>query len=99
LKEKENMFPNQLSGGQRRRISIARALMNDPKIILADEPTAELDIETETEIMNMLREIHRDGGVTMLMVSHNYDLASYANRRFRMVVGRLVPVEQDLIIK
>ena len=89
LADKEKLFPNQLSGGQRRRISIARALMNDPKIILADEPTAELDVETEAEIMKMLQEIHRGGGVTMLMVSHNYDLATYATRRFRMDAGRL----------
>ena len=89
LSNKEKLFPNQLSGGQRRRISIARALMNNPKIILADEPTAELDIETEAEIMKMLQEIHRGGGVTMLMVSHNYDLATYATGRFRMDAGRL----------
>ena len=89
LSNREKLFPNQLSGGQRRRISIARALMNNPKIILADEPTAELDVETEAEIMKMLQEIHRGGGVTMLMVSHNYDLATYATRRFRMNAGRL----------
>lgn len=90
LLNKEKLFPNQLSGGQRRRISIARALMNNPKIILADEPTAELDVETEAEVMEMLREIHKGGGVTMLMVSHNYDLATYATRRFRMSAGKLI---------
>jgi len=82
-------LPSELSGGERRRISIARALVNDPEIILADEPTAELDAETEAEIMLLLSEIHRAGGVTMLMVSHNYDLANYATRRFRMNRGRL----------
>ena len=82
-------LPSELSGGERRRISIARALVNDPEIILADEPTAELDAETEAEIMKLLSEIHRVGGVTMLMVSHNYDLANYATRRFRMNGGRL----------
>ena len=82
-------LPSELSGGERRRISIARALVNDPKIILADEPTAELDAETEAEIMQLLSEIHRVGDVTMLMVSHNYDLANYAARRFRMNRGRL----------
>ena len=86
-------LPSELSGGERRRISIARALMNDPEIILADEPTAELDVETETEIMRLLGEIHRMGGVTMLMVSHNYDLASYATRRFRMNLGKLTEAE------
>lgn len=90
LANKEKLFPNQLSGGQRRRISIARALMSDPKIILADEPTAELDVETEAEVMEMLRAIHQKGGVTMLMVSHNYDLATYATRRFRMNAGKLI---------
>jgi len=82
-------LPSELSGGERRRISIARALVNDPEIILADEPTAELDAETEAEIMQLLSEIHRVGDVTMLMVSHNYDLANYATRRFRMNRGKL----------
>ncbi|HUO43249.1 MAG TPA: ABC transporter ATP-binding protein [Methylomirabilota bacterium] len=86
-------MPSKLSGGERRRISIARALMNDPEIILADEPTAELDVETETETMRLLEEIHHTGGVTMLMVSHNYDLASYATRRYRMSLGRLTEAE------
>ncbi len=93
LPQSADRLPNELSGGERRRISIARALMNDPEIILADEPTAELDVETETEIMRLLGEIHRMGGVTMLMVSHNYDLASYATRRFRMNLGRLTEAE------
>ena len=88
-------LPSELSGGERRRISIARALINDPEIILADEPTAELDVETEIEIMQLLGEIHRTGGVTMLMVSHNYDLASYATRRFRMNLGRLTETEVE----
>ena len=89
LSQFADRLPNELSGGERRRISIARALMNDPEIILADEPTAELDVETEAETMRLLGKIHRMGGVTMLMVSHNYDLASYATRRFRMNLGRL----------
>jgi ABC-type lipoprotein export system ATPase subunit len=93
LSQSANRLPNELSGGERRRISIARALMNDPKIILADEPTAELDVETEAEIMGLLGEIHRMGKVTMLMVSHNYDLASSATRRFRMNLGRLTEAE------
>ena len=88
-----NRLPNELSGGERRRISIARALMNDPEIILADEPTAELDVETEEEIMALLTEIHRKGGVTMLMVSHNYDLAAYATKRFTMNRGTLTEAE------
>ncbi len=93
LSQSADHLPNELSGGERRRISIARALMNDPEIILADEPTAELDVETEAEIMRLLGEIHRMGGVTMLMVSHNYDLASYATRRFRMNLGKLTEAE------
>lgn len=93
LSKYANRFPNQLSGGERRRISIARALVNDPEIVLADEPTAELDVETEAETMQLLEEIHHVGRVTMLMVSHNYDLASYATKRFRMNRGRLTEEE------
>jgi len=93
LSKYADSLPNELSGGERRRISIARALINDPEILLADEPTAELDVETETEIMRLLADIHRGGGVTMLMVSHNYDLASYATRRFRMDRGKLTESE------
>ena len=96
LPDSSDRFPNELSGGERRRISIARALMNDPEIIFADEPTAELDVETEAETMRLLGEIHRMGGVTMLMVSHNYDLASYATRRFRMNLGRLTEAEMTM---
>ena len=92
-----NRFPNELSGGERRRISIARALMNDPKIILADEPTAELDVETEAEIMHLLSEVHHLGGVTMLMVSHSYDLASYATRRFTMNRGTLTEADMPTL--
>jgi len=93
LSKHSNRFPNQLSGGERRRISIARALINDPEIVLADEPTAELDVETEAETMQLLEEIHHLGRVTMLMVSHNYDLASYASKRFRMNRGRITEEE------
>ncbi len=93
LSDSADRLPNELSGGERRRISIARALMNDPEIILADEPTAELDVETEAETMRLLGEIHRVGAVSMLMVSHNYDLANYATRRFRMDLGSLTEAE------
>ena len=73
--------------------------MNNPKIILADEPTAELDVETEAEVMEMLRDIHKGGGVTMLMVSHNYDLATYATRRFKMTTGRLFEESLESCLK
>ncbi|MCS7142177.1 MAG: ABC transporter ATP-binding protein [Aigarchaeota archaeon] len=88
LSDKARVFPSQLSAGQMRRVQVARALMNKPKVLLADEPTGELDEATEIEIMELLRSVH-DSGVTIVMVSHSNELARYANRLFKMEVGRL----------
>jgi ABC-type lipoprotein export system ATPase subunit len=91
LHEKAMSLPSQLSGGELKRIAIARALMNKPALILADEPTADLDVDTEREMMELFREINR-AGTTIVMVTHNLDLASYASRVVRMEKGKLVPV-------
>lgn len=85
-------FPSCLSGGELKRTAIARALMNNPAIILADEPTADLDVDTEREVMELFREINRTG-TTIIMVTHNIDLASYATRVLKMEKGKLTDLK------
>jgi putative ABC transport system ATP-binding protein len=79
LGDRASHLPNQLSGGQRQRVAIARALINHPSLILADEPTGNLDSRTGMEIMDILRELHR-GGATIVLITHEADIASYAGR-------------------
>lgn len=93
LGDRLDAFPSQLSGGEQRRVAIARALMNDPQVILADEPTGDLDEETEKEIIEILQEVNR-GGTGILMVTHNTDLASVAKRAFRMARGSLMEIKR-----
>jgi putative ABC transport system ATP-binding protein len=78
--------PNELSGGQRQRVAIARALVNNPAIILADEPTGNLDSKTSIEIMSLLEEIHKNGN-TIILVTHEEDIALYAHRIVRLKDG------------
>ncbi|MDD1676228.1 MAG: ABC transporter ATP-binding protein [Methanomicrobiales archaeon] len=91
LGEKLDSYPSQLSGGEVKRVAIARSLMNDPEILLADEPTGDLDVDTEQEIMDLFRSVNAQGK-TILVVSHNPDLASFADRIFRMEKGTLVEI-------
>jgi len=93
LSEKAEVYPRQLSAGEQKRAVIARSLMNQPQILLADEPTSDLDEQTEQEVMALLREINRSG-VTLLMVTHSLQLLPYASRSFRMDNGSLVPLER-----
>ncbi|MBI2301919.1 MAG: ABC transporter ATP-binding protein [Armatimonadetes bacterium] len=81
-------YADELSGGEQRRVAIARALLGGPDLLLADEPTGDLDTATEAEIMTLLAELHRDG-LTILMVTHNLELRQFANRSFEMRDGRL----------
>ena len=83
--------PNELSGGQRQRVAVARALINNPSIILADEPTGNLDTKTSIEIMGLLEEIHSNGN-TIILVTHEEDIAQHAHRIVRMRDGM---IEQD----
>jgi putative ABC transport system ATP-binding protein len=77
---RENNHPNQLSGGQQQRVAIARALVNHPTIILADEPTGALDSRTSVEVMDIFQRLNRERGITLLLVTHEHDIAEYARR-------------------
>ncbi len=83
-------MPNRLSGGQQQRVAIARALANRPQLILADEPTGNLDTQTSEDIMGLFTELNRETGVTILLVTHENDIARYANRLIRFKDGRVV---------
>ncbi len=88
LPEKADTLPAHLSGGELKRVAIARALVNRPSLILADEPTADLDVETERDVMALFREINRSG-TTIVMVTHNTELAPFASRVMKMENGNL----------
>jgi putative ABC transport system ATP-binding protein len=94
---KDRMFhkPNELSGGQRQRVAIARSLVNNPSILLADEPTGNLDSKTSVEIMSLFAEIHQNGN-TVVLVTHEEDIAAYAKRIVRLRDGKVELDEQNL---
>ncbi len=90
LSDKAKAYPRQLSAGQQQRVVIARALMNDPKVLLADEPTSNLDEQTEREIMELFREIHTERQLTVVMVTHTTQLISYGTRAIEMANGQII---------
>lgn len=94
LAERAGHHPNQLSGGQQQRVAIARALVNDPGIVLADEPTGALDSRTSIEIMAILQRLNRGKGITTVMVTHEPDIAAYANRNIHFKDGKIVSDER-----
>jgi putative ABC transport system ATP-binding protein len=99
LSQRADHFPSQLSGGQQQRVAIARALINEPQILLADEPTGNLDSKTSVEIMGVFQKLN-DQGITIVMVTHELDIAHYCKRNLIMRDGRLVSdvqVENRLI--
>ncbi len=87
LGDKIDRYPSELSGGEQQRVAIARAFIHDPRIILADEPTGDLDEETEGEIMNFFERVNREKNVTMIMVTHSSEIALRAPIRYRMKQG------------
>jgi ABC-type lipoprotein export system ATPase subunit len=89
LKEKSNAYPSHLSGGQQRRIAIARAFINRPEIILADEPTGDLDEETEGEIIKLFQKMNEEKKITFLIVTHNKEIATHTGRQLSMSNGVL----------
>mgnify|MGYP005711250035 FL=1 len=92
LDDRMHHRPNELSGGQRQRVAIARALVNEPSIILADEPTGNLDSKSGHEIMRIFDELHRSGN-TIILVTHEDDIAKYSNRIVRLLDGKIVSDE------
>ncbi|UVS63473.1 ABC transporter ATP-binding protein [Nitrosomonas sp. PLL12] len=83
-------YPNQLSGGQQQRVAISRALINQPQLILADEPTGNLDTQTSHEIMTLFKQLNENQGISIILVTHEDDIASYANRLIRLKDGRII---------
>lgn len=90
LYEKRNSFPNKISGGQQQRVAILRALIMEPKLILADEPTGNLDSKTGHEIMNLLKELNIKNKITVAVVTHEVDIAKYGKRVINVRDGRIV---------
>jgi putative ABC transport system ATP-binding protein len=95
LKNRLKNKPTELSGGQQQRVSIARALINNPKIVFADEPTGNLDSKTTKEIMEILSEKVKNSGVTLIMVTHDLDLAGYGDRVISMIDGKITKIVQN----
>ena len=89
LEGREQSHPNQLSGGQQQRVAVARALVNEPTLILADEPTGNLDSRTSVEVMEIFQRLNRERGITLILVTHEHDIAEYADRIVVFKDGRL----------
>ena len=93
LEGREHHHPNQLSGGQQQRVAIARALVNHAPLILADEPTGNLDTKTSIEIMELLVRLNDESGITILLVTHEPDIATYSKRSIRFLDGKIISDE------
>ncbi len=96
LLDRANHYPRQLSGGQEQRVGIARAIVADPTVVVADEPTGDLDETTSGQILDLLQRLNRELGTTFLMVTHDPDAAAIAGRRLRLEQGRLVEVADQI---
>ena len=102
LSDKLYNFPAELSGGQQTRVALARALTNHPSLLLADEPTGNLDVETEAEILTLLHDLNRDRGMTIILVTHNPDLAQHGTRHLVMQSGKLtenIIVDKEVLVR
>ena len=90
LEDRAEHHPNQLSGGQQQRVAIARALLNDPAILLADEPTGNLDSRTSIEVMEIFQRLKEERGITIVLITHEPQVAEYGSRIIRFKDGRVV---------
>lgn len=96
LSDREHSTPSQLSGGQQQRVALARALINHPVVLLADEPTGNLDTRTSHDIMNIISRLNREQGVTIILVTHEADIGAYADRLIVMSDGKIVSDKQQI---
>ena len=96
LTDRANNFPSQMSGGQQQRVSIARALVKQPRLILADEPTAALDYATSIEVLTIVEDIVRNQGKTVVMITHNPEIAKMADRVVRLSNGRISSIQLNM---
>ena len=96
LKDRSNNYPGQLSGGQQQRVSIARAIVKKPKLILADEPTAALDYTTSIEVLKVIEDIVKTNGTTVMMVTHNPEIAKMADRVVKVRNGRIASIKKNM---
>ncbi|OGP64857.1 MAG: macrolide ABC transporter ATP-binding protein, partial [Deltaproteobacteria bacterium RBG_13_47_9] len=94
LAGREDSYPSQLSGGQQQRVAIARALVNNAAIILADEPTGNLDTKTSAEVMELFSRLNRESNITIILVTHEQDIAAYGRRIIRFLDGHIISDEQ-----
>ncbi|MCQ2568606.1 MAG: ABC transporter ATP-binding protein [Alphaproteobacteria bacterium] len=104
LENFENYLPTQLSGGMKQRVAIARALAGKPKLILADEPTGSLDSKMGDEILKFFEKLNRDMGITIVMITHEFEIAQFAHRVIHIYDGRItydgkVPKNEDVLLK
>lgn len=95
LEGRESSYPNQLSGGQQQRVAIARALINDPSLILADEPTGNLDTKTSIEVMSIFQSLN-ESGITIVLITHETDIAAYTKRNITFRDGKIIKDEAVL---
>lgn len=95
LKKHKKHLPNQMSGGQQQRVGVARALVVEPEIIFADEPTGNLDSHTSKEVMELMQKVVREQNRTLVMVTHDNELAAYADRVFHIIDGEIVKIEEN----
>ena len=98
LGDKADILPSKLSGGERQRVAIARALANEPSIILADEPTGSLDSKTSSKILKQLIDLHEDKNVTLIIVTHDMDVAKLADRVIEVLDGEIISAGDDSLI-
>lgn len=95
LRKHKKHMPNQMSGGQQQRVGVARALVVDPKIIFADEPTGNLDSHTSEDVMKLMQKVVREQNKTLVMVTHDNHLATYADRIFHISDGKIIKIEEQ----